>query len=731
MGKKSFFIFSILAIMALLIQGGVTQSQAAANIYIEGTFLIVWGDGTPGSGDSHSFYFLSTIAYGAVQLDIGEQALSAAGGSLELNHKTVVAHGQWQEEGKSMLVQDLTLLEGQPSGPDGVYGPQPWVSILCKFKDIADEPQNLNFFKEMYSPKYPGLDHFWRQNSYDLANLEGSDAFGWYVLPDNREAYLPGGNLDWDKAAKDCTAAAEQDVYFPQYVGINLMFNATLDCCAWGGAWYLCLDGVCQVWRMTWEPPWGYENIGVIAHETGHGFGLPHSEGNCQQTYDNRWDVMSDVWSNGSDPYWGTMGQHTISYHKELDGWIKPGQFYIAATGTLKTITLEKLALPQTYNYLGAQIPINDDPDHFYTLEVRQPTDNPIDYDKWLPGFAVIIHDVVPDREKPAVVVDLDGNCNTGDAGTMYTPGEVFNDAANGISVSIDAATDTGYIVTINNRFILMENVELTGAEQAYLGESIPFTATVSPPDSSLPITYTWEATGYPPTQHSGDAIDTMNYEWGVEGTKIITVTASNVGGSVVDTHTIDIVKKVPIVSLSGPEYASVGTLTLFTAMVIPDSVVLPITYSWQASGQPPITHTNGLSDTMAYSWDSPGTQVITVTAANVDGQTADQHFTTILVPPASLSVIGADRGSLQEMHTFTAQVNPITATVPLTYVWTVDEQMAITQTAGITNQVVISWDHPGIHTLAVQASNAAGSVAGDWTIEIYIYIFLPIQVRN
>ena len=80
------------------------------------------------------------------------------------------------------------------------------------------------------------------------------------------------------------------------------MFNDLLDCCAWGGGWYACLDGLCQTWRTTWEPPWGYQNIGVIAHETGHGFGLPHSLGNCQQGYDNRWDVLSDVWSNSTDP---------------------------------------------------------------------------------------------------------------------------------------------------------------------------------------------------------------------------------------------------------------------------------------------------------------------------------------------------------------------------------------------------------------------------------------------
>jgi hypothetical protein len=100
------------------------------------------------------------------------------------------------------------------------------------------------------------------------------------------------------------------------------MINADLDCCAWGGTWNACLDGVCKNWRTTWEPPWVYENIGIIAHEAGHGFGLPYSLGHCQWGNDNCWDVMSNVWSNGADPTYGTMGQHTISYHKKILGWL-------------------------------------------------------------------------------------------------------------------------------------------------------------------------------------------------------------------------------------------------------------------------------------------------------------------------------------------------------------------------------------------------------------------------
>jgi hypothetical protein len=136
--------------------------------------------------------------------------------------------------------------------------------------------------------------------------------------------------MNWEAAAQDCTGVANPTVNFSPYIGINLMFNDVLDCCAWGGGWYGCLDGICKVWSMTWEPPWGYENVGVIAHETGHGFGLPHSSGNYGQTYDNQWDLMSDLWSpcgrGATDPVYGCLGQHTISYHKDLLGWIEPAQ---------------------------------------------------------------------------------------------------------------------------------------------------------------------------------------------------------------------------------------------------------------------------------------------------------------------------------------------------------------------------------------------------------------------
>jgi hypothetical protein len=730
--RRLFFVVNIIAVVALLLQGSaISAGQGATVTILEGKFIILWGDSQQGRSEMFMEYFLATTRGETVGLVVSEGLLSPLGGGLGLNRQSVVVQGAWLEGYRIFQVQAISLANDAQANPQGVYGSQPWVSILCKFADVTDEPRDKPYFVGMYSDQYPGLDHFWRQNSYDLANLEGSGVAGWYVLPHNRDYYVYGGHLDFGRAAQDCSGVADPYLDFTPFVGINLMFNAELDNYAWGGGWYLCLDGICKVWRMTWEPPWGYENIGVIAHETGHGFSLPHSEGNCHQTYDNRWDVMSDVWDNGEDPLYGTMGQHTISYHKELLGWITSEQVFTATLGTLATISLEKLALPQTENYLGAVIPIDGSLSHFYTLEVRKPTADPVDYDKWLPGFAVIIHEVTVGNDEPAVVIDQDGDCDTGDAGAMYIPGEVFTDEAHGIQVEIDSSTDSGYVVTINNHFVAMQQVEISGAMQGNAGESLPFSATVSPENATTPITYTWEATGIPPVEHVGGTTDNIELAWEEVGTKAITLTASNAGGSVVDTHLVEIQNAIPLVSLEGPGAGNVGESYIYTATVLPEDVLQPITFTWQASGQELITHTGGLSDAVRFTWYMPGWQVITVTATNAFGSTSITKEVKIWKPPQGVELSGPVEGFTYRDYTFTATVDPADTTIPITYTWSIDGGEGITHVGGISDELVTSWERVGTYTISVTATNPAGSVAEIWTISILARILIPITMKN
>lgn len=83
----------------------------------------------------------------------------------------------------------------------------------------------------------PGLDHYFRELSFNNVNLTGSAVCGWYTLPQPRSYYVYGSpaQLDFQRAANDCTGVADADVYFPGFVGINLLFNSDLDGFAWGG----------------------------------------------------------------------------------------------------------------------------------------------------------------------------------------------------------------------------------------------------------------------------------------------------------------------------------------------------------------------------------------------------------------------------------------------------------------------------------------------------------------
>jgi len=433
---------------------------------LSGWFNIVWGDGP--EGVSEALYMLTDDSGQIVPLLLDETLSQSVGGVLWLDRKKVSVAGVWAtslSESGAATGLNVTSISLAPSPETGalsddvspaVIVSKPWVTIMCKFNDMAVEPKNLAYFTGMYANTKPGLDHYWRELSYDTANVAGSNAYGWFELPHPEAYYNPTdtlGGADLNLLATDCTGAANASVNFALYQtgGINMMFNSDFDNgYAWGGSKYMNIDGVAQVWSTTWEPPWAYADISVIQHEMGHGFGLPHSSGAYGATYDNAWDVMSKDRYNcamATDPTYGCIAQHTISYHKDILGWIPAGQKFTATLGSSTTITLEQLALPATANYKMAQISIGGSSTHFYTVEARRLTG----YDFKLAGEAVIIHEVDTTRSRPAYVIDPDLNGVTSDAGAMWVVGETFVDAANNISVRVDSATATGFQVTLVN----------------------------------------------------------------------------------------------------------------------------------------------------------------------------------------------------------------------------------------------------------------------------------------
>jgi M6 family metalloprotease-like protein len=416
-------------------------------------------------GDSHDnrnisvqrFYLHSTN--GVIELDMSDELSSSQIIQDFINKKVSVSMADQLLPSSKRQVQSIELLEGEKRG-GGIFGSQPWVSILCKFSDKSSEPRNLSFFEGMYSNVFSGLDHYWREVSYNQIDIIGSIAVDWVNLPGTHSSYVPtpgsGSDADLSQLFNDCTTAADSFVDFSDigdgntsFVGINMMFNDVLDCCAWGGGRGANLDGLSKFWRVTWNPPWSYNNESTIAHEMGHGFGLPHSNNsdNDSNTYDNPWGVMSSSGGNSvTHNVYGRLGKHINMYHKSRLNWVTDVDGYVANLYSNKTITIDRSALLQTNNYRFARIPLSDGT--FYIIESRF---NISSYENNLPGTAVIIHHVDQNRSSPSWLVDADippANYSNNE-GSMWKVGESFEDPIDGYIINVLEITENGFKVQI------------------------------------------------------------------------------------------------------------------------------------------------------------------------------------------------------------------------------------------------------------------------------------------
>jgi hypothetical protein len=96
-----------------------------------------------------------------------------------------------------------------------------------------------------------------------------------------------------------------------------------------------------------------------------------------------------------------------------------------------------------------------------------------------------------------------------------------------------------------------LTGVSLAGPLETTQDDLTTFTASVTPPTATTPVSYTWQATEYPSDPQATDGVtNAMDLIWATTGTKSITVTAANCGGAdavVSATHTITVVNHAPV----------------------------------------------------------------------------------------------------------------------------------------------------------------------------------------
>jgi glycosidase len=293
--------------------------------------------------------------------------------------------------------------------------------------------------------------------------------------------------------------------------------------------------------------------------------------------------------------------------------------------------------------------------------------------------------------------------------------------------------------------------IEISGPLTGSIGLTQPFSASIAPVSVTLPITVVWQASDQAPVIHLiNTRSDAASFTWFTSGVKTITVTATNAIGAVTDTHTITLTALPPApvapgaIELSGPLSSTTNTQVAFTASVDPISVTLPLTYTWQATDQTPVTHTglNTRNDGVNFVWLSSGVKTITVTATNTGGIVTDTHIITIAaltqpVAPSMVSITGPFSGEIDHATVFTAAVSPISTTLPLTFTWEYDlgthvDGVVYPNVNDLSQPHVISWPMAGTYAITVTASNQTGSAMGvyHFTVKPTWRVYLPLIIK-
>ncbi len=181
------------------------------------------------------------------------------------------------------------------------------------------------------------------------------------------------------------------------------------------------------------------------------------------------------------------------------------------------------------------------------------------------------------------------------------------------------------------------------------------------------------------------------------------------------------------IVTIAGASEGIVGPVVYFTATVEPVSTTLPIEYVWWASGHPPITETRGLTDTVGWAWETPGTYAITVTASNFGGSVSDTHVFSLTDQP--IEGLTASNDSPTLLGEVTTLTGTITSGTNVIFTWDFGDDLN-----GSGGTITHTYTIPGVYTATVTATNSVGSLTETTLVSITtpIYpIYLPLVIKS
>jgi hypothetical protein len=288
----------------------------------------------------------------------------------------------------------LALPEESRATP--VRNATPWSVLLCKLKDVAAEPQQPAYFADLLTDAgrgKGGVADYLEDQSFGQVSLAGSEVRGWFTEPYTLadDLALGGSEGRWARVQRCVDTAVTAGYQVPAGNRIAVVVNLNTQ----GG----------EVGGRILLPPDGW-NVGFVAHQMLHVYGLGHSFSNDLAyrdssssqpgEYDDQWDVMSGENVHAfPTARFGSGGVGLSGAHRDELGWISQDQVVnLGADGAgSRSVALAPLEAPSYsyYSNLLIRIPFNiDDPFNYYTVEYRRKTG----WSAGIPSNTILIHEV-------------------------------------------------------------------------------------------------------------------------------------------------------------------------------------------------------------------------------------------------------------------------------------------------------------------------------------------------
>jgi uncharacterized protein (TIGR02145 family) len=277
------------------------------------------------------------------------------------------------------------------------------------------------------------------------------------------------------------------------------------------------------------------------------------------------------------------------------------------------------------------------------------------------------------------------------------------------------AATPSSVIVTINTLPVPSNN----GPSDICTGFSATYTS-----DAGM-NNYSWTVSaGGTITAGGGSSDDFVTVLWNTLGAQSVSVNYVN---GTVCTAAMPTVVNVTVHSLPAPTISGNSVLCAGTSGVVYSSQPGMTNYQWTVSAGGTITAGGGTaSNTVTVTWNTPGTQTVSVNFNDGNGCTAlTPTINTVTVNPLPVpSLAGPGSVCLNSTGTY------ITDAGMTNYLWTVSAGGSITSGLG-SNSIDILWSTTGSKTITVNYNDANGCTAATPSTYPVTVNILPFPALN